>query len=129
MERLAKRYAERGVRFYGVHCDPDVSPEAAAKHAKEYGLTFTLLMDHDQLLAGQVGARTMPEAVVIVPRPNAPLGQVVYRGRIDNRHTLDGKRRPEPTERDLDAAMDAVLAGRDPSVAETKAYGCPLPRR
>jgi peroxiredoxin len=128
MTRLSGRYGPLGVKFYGVHADPDVTPEQAAAHAKEYGLGFTTLMDPKQTLADQTGVETMPEAVVIVPHPTAPLGQVVYRGRIDNRRTLDGKRREVPTERDLQAAIDAVLAGRDPPVAVTKVYGCPLPR-
>src|SRR5262249_29972488 len=39
----------------------------------------------------------------------------------------DGKRRAEPTVRDLGSALSEVLAGKPPRVAETEAFGCPLP--
>ena len=57
----------------------------------------------------------------------APSGRVLYRGRIDDLYTLDGKRRDAPTTRDLEEAIKAVLAGKPPPVARTKAFGCPLP--
>jgi hypothetical protein len=57
----------------------------------------------------------------------APSGQVLYRGRIDDLYTLDGTRREAPRTRDLEEAIQAVLAGKPPPVAQTKAFGCPLP--
>lgn len=46
---------------------------------------------------------------------------VLYRGRIDDRYTADGVRREEPTTRDLEAALTAVVAGKKPPAAETAA--------
>lgn len=123
MSRLAKKYGDAGVRFYGIYCDRDVTADAAQRHATEHSLTFTLLLDHDQRLARQAGAATTPQAVVL-----SASGEVMYRGRIDNRYTPEGKRRPEATVGELAAALDAVLAGQSPAEPETKAYGCPLPR-
>ena len=120
--RIAKTYADRGVLVYGVHCDPGVSAADAAQHAHEYGLKFPLLLDPQQKLAAAVGARTTPEAFVLTPE-----GKVIYRGRIDDRYSLNGKRRDEPTRHDLEDAIDAALAGKTPEVQETKAFGCPLP--
>ncbi len=121
--RLAKTYGEKAVSFYGVHCDEDLTAADAAKHAKEYSLTFPILLDPKQKLAVAVGARTTPEAVLL-----SPTGEVVYRGRIDDRYAMNGKRRDEPTRRDLEDAITAVLAGQKPATAETKCFGCPLPR-
>jgi peroxiredoxin len=123
MQRLNAKFSPRGVLFYGIHCDPDVTPAAAAEHAKEYSLPFTLLMDPAQVLARQVGARVTPDAIVL-----GPDGEVAYRGRLDNRYAESGKRRLEATQHDLEEAIDAVLAGRMPATRETKAFGCPLPR-
>jgi peroxiredoxin len=122
--RIAKDYGHRGVAVYGVHSDPDVSAADGAKHAKEYGLDFPVLLDPKQKLAEAVGARKTPEAFVL-----SPDGKVIYHGRIDDRYSLDGKRRDEPTRCDLTAAIDAVLAGKTPEVIETEPYGCPLPKR
>src|SRR4051812_28153601 len=38
--RLTDAYAGKGVRFYGVHPDPDVTATLAARHAAEYRLVF-----------------------------------------------------------------------------------------
>lgn len=123
MRRLARDYGPRGVVFQGVHPDPHVTAEAAARHAGEYGLDFPILLDPDQDLAEQVGATVTPEAAVLDGR-----GNVLYRGRIDDRYSLKGQRRGSARSLDLRDALDAVLAGRMPSVAETEAFGCPMPR-
>jgi peroxiredoxin len=120
--RLEKAFRETGVRFFGVHPDPDVTAQAAADHAKEYHLTFSILLDPTQVLAKQTGVAVTPEAVVLSPK-----GQVLYRGRIDDRYQLDGKRKDEAQTKDLEAALAAVVAGKTPPTRETKAYGCPLP--
>jgi peroxiredoxin len=119
---LARRYAARGVMTLGVYSDPTLTADAAAAHAKEYDLDFPTLFDPEQVLARGCGARITPEAVVALAT-----GEVVYRGRIDNRYALDGKRRDEANVFDLDAALTATLAGKLPAVRETKAFGCPLP--
>jgi peroxiredoxin len=119
---LATRYQARGVVTLGVYCDPTLTPEAAAAHAKEYALPFATLLDPEQILARGCGVRITPEVVVALAT-----GEVVYRGRIDNRYSLDGKRRDEANVFDLEAAIEATLAGRRPAVRETKAFGCPLP--
>ncbi len=123
MRKLAKEYADRGVACYGVHVEPGLSAEDAARHAEEYGLTFPILLDPEQKLATMVGARVTPDAVVV--RPD---GAVAYRGRIDNRYSVKGQRRDNPTKHELIDAIEAVLAGQAPAVSETEAYGCPLPR-
>src|SRR5262245_42972187 len=120
--RLAEAYAGKGVLFYGVHPDPDVTAEIAGKHAAEYRLPWVVLLDPTQGVAKQAGVEVVPEAVVLSPK-----GQVLYRGRIDDLYTPDGQRREQAKTRDLDEALRAVLAGKPPPVAQTKAYGCPLP--
>ena len=123
MRDLATRYGERGVACYGIHCDPSVTAEAAAAHAKDFGLPFPVLLDPEQLLARMAGARVTPDAVVA-----SPDGHVLYRGRIDDRYALDGKRRDEPTTHELVDALEAVLSGKTPEVSEARAFGCPLPK-
>jgi peroxiredoxin len=120
--RLATAFAARNVVFFGVHPDPEVSAEVAAKHAKEYGLPFTILLDPAQEFTRQVGVRVVPEAAVF-----SPSGRLLYRGRIDDRYSLDGKRREVPHTRDLELALHAVTDGKKPPVPQTRAFGCPLP--
>jgi hypothetical protein len=110
------------VRLLGVHCDPDVSAQIAQSHARDYELPFPLVLDHDQRLAKACGVKFVPTAIVI----NAA-GRVLYRGRIDNRFVASGLRRPEATIFDLSAALEAALAGQQPSPSTTEPIGCPLP--
>ncbi len=123
MARLASDFGSRGVLFYGIHCDPDVTAKIASEHAREFSLEFPLLLDPQQILARQTGAGFTPEAVLL-----NSAGDILYRGRIDDRYAAPGKQRAEPTSRDLQAAIEAVLAGQKPAVSQTQAVGCPLPK-
>jgi hypothetical protein len=124
MQAIVTKYATAGVACYGVHCDPTITAAEVASHAKEYGLAFPMLLDPEQVLAQGSGVRVTPEAVVV-----SPTGKVLYRGRLDDRYSTEGKRRDEPTVRDLENALTSILAGTAPTVSETKAFGCPLPKR
>ena len=121
MTRLAKSFGPRGIVFRGINADPDVTAAAAAAHAEEYGLPFPILLDPDQRIAGQAGVGVTPEAVILLPD-----GQVVYRGRIDDRYSPDGRHRPEAVVHELEDAIKAVLRDEMPVVAQTKPFGCPL---
>jgi peroxiredoxin len=123
MTRLAERYRTRGVGCYGVHCDPALSAAEAQQHANEYTLDLPLVLDPQQTLAQAAGVRIAPTAIVA-----SPTGKVLYRGRLDNRYDISGKRRDAATVHDLENALDAVLRGEQPAVAETETFGCPLPK-
>ncbi|MSU76927.1 MAG: redoxin domain-containing protein [Gemmataceae bacterium] len=122
LQRLRRAFPEKTVLVYGVYCDPDLTADQVTKHGKDYGLNFPLLLDPLQKLAAATGARKTPEAVLL-----SPDGQVRYRGRIDDRYTPDGKRRREAQRRDLEEALNEVLAGKAVTVAETQVFGCPFP--
>jgi peroxiredoxin len=124
MARLARRFAGAGIAFYGIHCDPDVTVESATKHASAYDLPFSILLDPDQRVAKQVGASVTPEVVLL-----ASDGQVLYRGRIDDLYSPDGRRGPNARSHELEKALTAVVANELPAVNATRAFGCPLPSR
>jgi peroxiredoxin len=118
---IVKDHASKGVRFFIVHVDPDLTVEAARKHAKEYGLTCPILIDVKHELVKAAGATVTPEAAVLTPD-----GKLAYRGRIDDIYVELGKRRVEAKQRDLRDALRAVLAGQPVKEARTKAIGCPI---
>src|SRR5438445_11831575 len=45
---LQKRYADKQVQVIGINAVPGDSAEAIAKHAKEFGITFPVLIDAEQ---------------------------------------------------------------------------------
>jgi hypothetical protein len=87
-------------------------------HLRSFAYSMRALRDPDHALARFVHATVTPEAVVLSG------GRVVYRGRIDDRYVEVGLERPEPTLRDLDNALTAVLAGRPVRRPVTEAIGC-----
>lgn len=122
MRRIVADHADDPIRFYLVHVDPDVGPEDARAHARTYGLPGTILRDPEHLLVRELGATTTPEAAVLDAH-----GRLVYRGRIDNWYGDLGRKRPQPTRRELRDAIAAVLAGRPVPVPRTQAIGCEMP--
>jgi hypothetical protein len=122
IQRICKDYEARKVAVFVVHADPDVTAEAARKHAKAYGLACPVLRDPTHVLVKRTGVSVAPEVAVL-----APDGTVCYRGRIDDWYADYGKRRAQPTQRELRDALDAILQGKKVPTATTKALGCPLP--
>lgn len=110
------------VRFFLVHVDPDVTPDDARAHARDFDLPGPILIDTDHALVRRTGATVTPEAVVL-----APDGAIAYRGRIDDWFVELGRKRPRPTKRDLRAALAAVQAGDPVANARTTPVGCLIP--
>jgi thiol-disulfide isomerase/thioredoxin len=121
INRLNQAYATRGVRFFLVDVDLNLSAHDALQHAHEYSLSPTVLLDPNQVLAKKYAATTTPEVVLI-----DQTGSISYRGRIDDLYVSLGQRRYEAREHDLRDALDAVIAGRPVPVAVTQAVGCAI---
>jgi hypothetical protein len=119
VRRLAEKYSGKGVAFYQIHPDPEVAPDDAKQHVRDFEITAPVAIDHGQRLTKQLQAKTTPEVFVLTPD-----GKTAYRGRIDDTYTTFGKRRPAPTKHDLKEALDAVLAGKKVAVPVTDSVGC-----
>jgi peroxiredoxin len=121
LARLHEEYGARGVTWWGVYPDADVNEAEARQHAEEYGLNFPMFLDTDRLKARRFGATKMPEAVMLTPA-----GEVVYRGRIDDRYYELGRSRPKPTRQDLRDVLEAFLSGREVPLSHAPAIGCDI---
>jgi len=124
LRRLFERFAPRGVAFRLVYPAAEESPATIREHVREYGFPFAALRDPGHALVARARATVTPESAVFTHG-----GQLVYHGRIDDRQVDFGEARPEPTRRDLEAALEAVLAGQTPSEAEAPAIGCAIAGR
>jgi thiol-disulfide isomerase/thioredoxin len=122
IKRLCDEYAKRGIRFYLVHVDPDLSVADAAKHAKEYGHTCPIVLDGKHQLVRRAGATRVPECAVF-----SPDGERKYLGRIDDVYASPGQRRNQPSSRDLRITLDALLAGQPVPRPITEVVGCYIP--
>lgn len=122
LERIRKDYINKGVEFYLVHEDPELTPAGAQKHADEFKLGHVVLSDPDHKLAKACGATSVPEAAVTNRE-----GVVKYLGRINDLYADFGKRRPEPSVHDLRNALDAIIAGTPVPKAAGPCIGCLIP--
>jgi thiol-disulfide isomerase/thioredoxin len=122
LARLYREYSPRGVTFFNVYSDPAESASTVGKHDKDFETPFAALLDPHQTLARETGARSTPEVVILGPE-----GQELYRGRVDNRFVEPGKTRYQPTENDLEEALDAILRGKAVPHPVTRSIGCAIP--
>lgn len=119
LNRMYAAQAGRKIEFYGVQSDRLTTRAAAAKHHDEYKIAFPVLFDASGELAELLKPSHTPEAFVISTE-----GEVLYRGRVNNRYAGLGKSRPEATEHDFADALTAVHEGQPVAVAQTKPVGC-----
>jgi protein-disulfide isomerase len=119
LRRIQKQFADRGVTFLRVYGARYHDAEDVTKHTEDYKYTMPAILDADQALALRTGATVTPEAVVL-----NEAGDIVYRGRIDDRYVDFGRYRQHAKQHDLIDALTATLAGKPPPNPRTKAIGC-----
>jgi peroxiredoxin len=124
MIELQSQFGDRGFQLVAISSnDADAYPEdsfdAMKARAEEQGFNFDYLYDEDQSVLNAYGAERTPE-VFLFDRER----RLVYHGAIDDSREEEGV-----TEEYLRDAIEAVLAGEEPAVADTPAVGCSVKRR
>jgi len=122
LKELDAKYRDQPVQFVAINSHAGDTPEAIARHAREYGLEFPVLCDTQQVAADIFGATRTCETFLLDPQRT-----VRYQGHIDDRYGY-GAQRDEPTRHDLALAIDDLLAGRKVEVSQTGVAGCKLTR-
>lgn len=118
MESIFKEYSEKGIAFIGINSNKAESVDRMKEHAEENGLNFTILKDEKNIIADKFEASVTPEAYVL----NSNF-DILYHGRIDN-----SRNESEVISKDLENALEEILAGKEVSKKETKAFGCTIKR-
>ncbi len=117
----AEDYAGKGVRFLAINSNdaeryPNDSYEAMQKQVREVNWPMPYLHDESQDVAHSWGAKTTPDVYVL--DSNLKLR---YRGAPDGDYE-----NPEENAVWLRDALDAVIGGGEPSLAETEPVGCSI---
>jgi len=118
MQEFFRAAVARGFGVVGINANRNEPAEEVTRHAKEHGLTFPILKDEDNRLADALGASFTPETYVFDRE-----GILRYHGRIDDRRDVT-----KISQRDLQAAVDALASGKTVATSETKAFGCTIKR-
>lgn len=119
---LQHRYAEKGVQFVGIN--PNKNPsydeetlEKMAEYSQKYNMNFPYLMDETQDVARSYKAQCTPDIYVFDAER-----KLVYHGRIDD----NWKDESMVTHEELDAAINALLDGKKPNLAQIPSMGCSI---
>ena len=122
---LDKKYASKGYPVIAINPnDPAAQPkdsyQAMQVRAKEKAFTFPYLFDDGQKIYPQYGATKTPHVFVL----NKEKGKNVVRyiGAIDNNYADAA----DVSERYVEAAVDALLAGKEVKQTTTAAIGCSI---
>lgn len=121
LNALAARFRRTRIRLFGVVSDPGATRGEAIRNRDQYQLKFPVLFDADGKLRRLLKPTHTPEAIVISDQ-----GRIVYRGRIDNRFSMVGRRRVTANQHELKQAMEDVRVGRPVKVPYGEPVGCVL---
>ena len=120
IEQLYAKYSSAGVDFRLIYSEAGLTAAAMEHHREEYGYKIPGEIDAGHRYVKRAGVRATPEAAVFVG------GQLVYRGRIDDRFVDFGKIRSEAAHHDLEEVLAGIVAGKIPRYRETQAIGCAI---
>lgn len=116
---LFERYRSYGVAIVLVDSESGASPERDAVERRARGYPFPLLIDERGRLAEAVGAAYSTYSLILDRE-----GHVHYRGGVDS-DRLGTASNSVPYLRN---ALDELLSGSEPRIADSKAFGCALRR-
>ncbi|MFA9478455.1 thioredoxin family protein [Phycisphaerales bacterium AB-hyl4] len=120
LAELAKDYQAKNVGFVAIMSNdvekyPDDSPKHMAHQKKEHGFPFPYLYDETQQVAKDYRAACTPDFYVFDKQR-----KLAYRGQLDDTRPNAGHK---PDGRDLRAALDAILEGKD-TPEQKPSIGC-----
>lgn len=119
--RLSQDYPPKGVSMVAISANdvanyPDDAPDKMKQHAAAEGYAFPYLYDESQSVAQAYEAACTPDFFLFDDQL-----KLVYRGRLDG--STPGNDVPVTGE-ELRAALDALLAGRQPASEQKPSVGC-----
>lgn len=124
ISRIVAEFGKKGAVFYRIYVDTTVGSKAIEAHGKEYKFDFPAIVDAERRFVRPIGASVTPEAAVLGPK-----GNLLYRGRIDDRYVEHGNPKTREYRQDLRIALREILAGKPVSVPQAPAIGCGIPER
>lgn len=119
MVELYKKYTGKDIAVLGINSNKQESIIECRSHAEQHGFKFPVLKDQNNVIADMFEASVTPEAYLIEPKTF----KILYHGRID-----DSRKENSVEVKDLENALNEILAGKKVLVTKTKAFGCTIKR-
>ena len=119
--RLAGEFQQRGLSVVAINSNdlaahPDDGPDGMRQEVREAGYTFPYLFDETQAVAKAFRAACTPDFFLFDAAQ-----RLVYRGQFDDSRP---KSQTPVTGKDLQGAVDALLAGTEVPVDQRPSIGC-----
>ena len=118
LNAIHERYSSQAVSVVGL-VPGRIKKSDLVKFKNEYGIQFKIFPDKKYQSVKLLSATTTPEVVVLDKQHN-----IKYRGAIDNWFYELGGYRQVATQDYLIDAINALLAGHQPEITDSKALGC-----
>ncbi len=118
MADLAKKYKDKGVVWLAINSTSHTTPEKNLEFIKRYNVQYPVLDDRSGRVGKAYGAKTTPHMFVI-----DKAGRIAYDGAIDNA-PLGKLPAGQKYVNYVAEVLDALLAGKPVTTAQTKSYGC-----
>ena len=119
LKEIAEKYSKKGIVFLGIDSHRETKPGEIKKYVNKLGLPFPILKDSKNIYADKLGAAATPELYVLDGN-----SKLAYHGAFDDRKSPEDK----GSNNYIVNALDSLLAGNKPAVAEVKAWGCSIKR-
>ncbi|MDH4109521.1 MAG: thioredoxin family protein [Gammaproteobacteria bacterium] len=121
LARIGREYMPRGIAIYAINSNdaesyPGDSPARMKEESRDWGYEFPYLVDADQSVAQAYQAACTPD-FFLFDRER----RLVYRGRLDDSRPSNEL---PVTGRDLRAALEALLAGKEIPADQKPSIGC-----
>lgn len=117
VDSFNKKYNKKGVNVVAIDAGINNNSNSIKKHAK--GKSFPILVNDDSIIAAHFGATRTPEVFILDDQM-----AIQYHGAFDSGTYKGGSATKVKTF--AEDAVKSILAGENPEVAETKAFGCSL---
>ncbi|MBI1289933.1 redoxin domain-containing protein [bacterium] len=116
IDEFAKKYAEKGVKVVAIDAGADKSAEEIGKYAST--VSFPILVNPTSDVARSFSATRTPEVFILNKD-----GVISYTGAFDSgaKGAKEGNLKTYAAD-----AVNALLAGEEPEVKQTKAFGCSI---
>jgi hypothetical protein len=123
LNEIYKTYKDRPGIEWSFVVPGKVKAREVREFVSEYQVEFPITHGAGSMRAVEdFHAETTPQVVIRSTR-------ILYTGAIDNWYFDLGQYRQITTENYMTQALEAVLAGKEPPIKQTKAVGCPIARR
>lgn len=121
MVELIREYEQKNVAVVAINSNdidhyPEDRPELMQRLARNNGFTFSYLFDESQEIAKAYRAACTPDFFLFDSEQ-----KLFYRGQMDDSRPSNDI---PVTGKDLRAALDALLAGKDPPINQQPSIGC-----